>query len=102
MKSGTTVKINKEETMYVCEENRLRNQIAMTDEELMVVMDRIGGWVYQFDLGKNDEILLRLPFMVLVQLVHLQEMAAVHNTILADFPAIGSFKGQRGHLLGAR
>jgi len=102
MKSGTTVKINKEETMYVCEENRVRNQIAMTDEELMVVMDRIGGWVYQFDLGKNDEILLRLPFMVLVQLVHLQEMAAVHNTILADFPAIGSFKGQRGHLLGAR
>jgi hypothetical protein len=102
MKSGTTVKINKEETMYVCEENRLRNQIAMTDEELMVVMDRIGGWVYQFDLGKNDEILLRLPFMVLVQLVHLQEMAIVHNTTLADFPAIGSFKGQRGHLLGTR
>jgi hypothetical protein len=100
--SNTTVKINEEETMYVCEENRLRSQIAMTDEELMAVMDRIGGWVYQFDLGKNDEILLRLPYMVLVQLVQIQFEAEERGCTLNQLQPIGTAKGHRGHLLGAR
>jgi hypothetical protein len=100
--SNTTEKINEEETMYVCEENRLRSQIAMTDEELMTVMDRIGGWVYQFDLGKNDEILLRLPYMVLVQLVQIQLEAEERGYTLNQLQPIGTAKGHRGHLLGVR
>lgn len=78
---------------YVVEQ-MLRNQIPLTDSQLMVQLDRIGLRPYQFDIGKHDEVLLRLPYELLRVLVQMQETAP-----LSDTPIVGTAKGRRGHVL---
>ena len=79
---------------YVCEEAKLRNQIPLTDDQLMIQLDRIGMRPYQFDVGDHNEILLRLSYELLKVLVAIQA-----TTPLESAPVVGTAKGQRGHVL---
>jgi hypothetical protein len=78
----------------VFESQKLRNQIPLTDEQLMVQLDRIGLRPYQFDIGQNNEISLRLSYELLKQLVEIQK-----STPLEVAPAMGTARGRRGHIL---
>ena len=79
---------------YVCEEQWLRDQIPMTDEQLMFQLDRIGLRPYQFDIGRDNDILLRLSYEFLKRLVEIQE-----STPLEFAPVLGTARGQRGRVL---
>jgi hypothetical protein len=78
----------------VFEPQKLRSQIRLTDEQLMVQLDIIGLRPYQFDIGYDNEILLRLSYELLKQLVEIQE-----STPLEFVPVIGTARGRRGHVL---
>ena len=89
---------------YICEEEKLRNLLldsttgeVITDERLMIHLDRIGVRPYQFDLGPDDEILLRLSYEFLKRLVEIQE-----STPLELAPVIGTARGRRGHGLAGQ
>ena len=83
----------REELGYVVEQ-RLRNQISMSDEQLMIQLDRIGVRAYQFDIGQKNEILLRLSYELLKVLVEIQK-----STPLEVAPVMGTGRGRRGHVL---
>jgi hypothetical protein len=78
----------------VFESEKLRNQIPLTDEQLMAQLDRIGIRPYQFDIGLDNEIILRLSYELLKTLVEIQE-----STPLEFVPVIGTARGRRGHVL---
>jgi hypothetical protein len=78
----------------VFESEKLRNQIPLTDEQLMAQLDRIGLRPYQFDIGHDNDILLRLSYELLKQLVDIQK-----STPLEFVPVIGTARGRRGHVL---
>jgi hypothetical protein len=73
---------------------KLRNQIPLTDEHLMVQLDRIGMRRYQFDLGQDNEIILRLSYELLRVLVEVQGL-----TPLESAPVVGAARGRRGRVL---
>ena len=79
---------------YLCEEQWLRDQIPMTDEQLMFQLDRIGLRPYQYDIGRGNDILLRLSYEPLKQLVKIQQ-----STPLESAPVVGTFRGRRGRVL---
>ena len=78
----------------VFESQKLRNQIPLTDEQLMVQLDRIGLRSYQFDIGHDNELLLRLSYELLKQLVEIQK-----STPLEVAPVMGTARGHRGRVL---
>jgi hypothetical protein len=78
----------------VFESQKLRNQIPLTDEQLMVQLDRIGLRPYQFDIGHDNELLLRLSYELLKQLVEIQK-----STPLEVAPVMGTARGRRGRVL---
>jgi hypothetical protein len=78
----------------VFESQKLRNQIPLTDEQLMVQLDRIGLRPYQFDIGPDNELLLRLSYELLKQLVEIQK-----STALEVAPVMGPARGRRGRVL---
>jgi len=84
-----------------CEEQKLRDMLrdsatgeVITDAQLMCHLERIGLRPYQFDLGPDNEILLRLSYEFLKRLVEIQE-----STPLESAPVVGTAKGRRGMVL---
>lgn len=78
----------------IFESEKLRNQFPLTDEQLMVQLDRIGMRPYQFDLGQNNEIILRLSYELLRMMVEIQKV-----TPLEVAPVRGTARGRRGRVL---
>jgi hypothetical protein len=60
----------------------------------MFHLDRIGLRPYQFDIGRDNDILLRLSYEFLKRLVEIQE-----STPLESAPVLGTARGQRGRVL---
>jgi len=81
-----------------CVEQRLRDQLPFTDMQLMVQLDRLELRPYQYDLGPNNEVLLRLSYELLKQLVELHEHG-LENVIVEKQYAPGFAQGRRGHVL---
>jgi hypothetical protein len=79
---------------YICENHTLRALLPYTDEQLMVQLDRLGIRSYQYDIGPNNEIFLRLSYEFLKQLVEIQKSAPLESA-----PVLGTARGRRGHVL---
>jgi hypothetical protein len=60
----------------------------------MVQLDRIGLRPYQFDIGHDNELSLRLSYEVLKRSVEIQK-----STPLEVAPVIGTARGRRGRVL---
>jgi hypothetical protein len=78
------------------ETQKLRNQIPLTDEQLFGTLDHLGLRPFQYDIGENNEIILRLSYEFLCQLVDIQTV-----TPLASAPRVGISLGQRGRVLSS-
>lgn len=61
---------------------------------IRVQLDRIGLRPYHFDIGRDNEILLRLSYEFLKRLVEIQE-----STPLEVAPVFGTARGRRGRVL---
>jgi hypothetical protein len=87
--------------VYVSEEQKLRDMLrdsrtgeVMSDERLMDRLDHIGLYPYQFDVGPDNEIILRLSYQLLLHLVGIQESVPLDRAA-----AMGTIHGRRGHTL---
>jgi hypothetical protein len=86
--------------MYVCEEQKLRDMLLDSDGNrigdgaLLVCLDRLGMRMFQYDLGPHNEILLRLSYEFLKQLVEIQKSAPLEIA-----PVVGTARGRVGRVL---